>query len=118
MASPLQGSVAKTIGKALAGVMYGVTLSRSTEGSYDPDTGTVIPGTSENFPAKGMVEDWGAYYLASQLVQAGDRKVTILATSLATTPSPNDTVTASGQTWTVVAVSSDPAKATWTLQVR
>lgn len=118
MASPLQGSIARTIGKALSGVMYPITLSRVTDSIYDPDTGTVIPGTSETFPAKGMVENWGAYHLANQLVQAGDRKVTILSASLSTTPAAGDAVTADGQTWTVIALQSDPAKALWTLQVR
>ncbi|MBI2239622.1 MAG: hypothetical protein HYU59_02335 [Magnetospirillum gryphiswaldense] len=118
MASPLQGGIAKTIGKALAGVMYPVTLSRVTEGYYDPDTGTVVPGETLTFPAKGMVEDWGAYYKAEGLVQAGDRKVLILAASLAVPPALGDTVTADGQSWLVIAVQSDPAKAAWTLQVR
>lgn len=118
MASPLQGGIAKTIGKALAGVMYPVVLSRVTEGYYDEDTGTVVPGETLTFPANGMVDNWGAYHLANQLVQAGDRKVTILSTSLATIPAPSDTVTANGQTWLVIAVSSDAAKVAWTLQVR
>lgn len=118
MPSPLQGGIAKTIGKALGGVMYPVTLSRVTDSVYDPDTATVIPGTSESFPARGMVDNWGAYHLANQLVQAGDRKVTILAASLSTTPAAGDAVTADGQTWQVIAVQSDPAKAVWTLQVR
>ncbi|WP_096700016.1 hypothetical protein [Magnetospirillum sp. 15-1] len=118
MASPLQGGIARTIGKALAGVMYGVTLSRTTEGYYDPDTGTVVPGATETFTAKGMVDNWGAYHLANQLVQAGDRKVTILTPSLSTTPAAGDSVTANGQSWLVISIQSDPAKAVWVLQAR
>lgn len=118
MASPLQGGIARTIGKALAGVMIPVTLSRTSGDEYDPETGSVIPGATTSFRAKGLVEDWGAYYLASQLVAAGDRKVSILATTLKTTPVPGDGVTAEGNTWTVIAVQSDPAKAVWVLQVR
>jgi len=118
MASPLQGGIAKTIGKALAGVMLNITLSRTSGDEYDPETGSVVPGATKSFKCKGLVEDWGAYYLASQLVQAGDRKVSILAATLKTTPVPGDSVTAEGNTWTVIAVSSDPAKAVWVLQVR
>ncbi|CCG42708.1 hypothetical protein [Magnetospirillum molischianum] len=51
--------------------------------------------------------------MANQLVAAGDRRVSIVATALKTDPSPGDTLTADGQTWTVIAVSSDPAKAVW-----
>jgi len=118
MASPLSGGIARTIGKALAGVMIPVTLSRTSGDVYDPGSGSVIPGTTKTFRARGLVDDWGAYYLASQLVAAGDRKVSILAATLKTTPTPGDSVTADGQTWNVIAVQSDPAKAVWVLQVR
>ncbi|EPY00606.1 hypothetical protein [Magnetospirillum fulvum] len=118
MASPLQGGIAKTIGKALAGVMLPITLNRVSGGQYDPGTGGVTPGVTKTFKAKGLVEDWGAYYLANQLVAAGDRRVSIMATTLKTTPAPGDTVTSDGQTWNVIAVQSDPAKAVWVLQVR
>ncbi len=72
-----------------------------------------------------MEDEWGSYARQAGLVQAKDRKVLILAATLATTPQEGDMVTIRGMQFDVVsdnegqpAVSSDPALATWTLRCR
>lgn len=112
------GKLAKTIAAALAGVMYPVTLRRVTPGTYVPGTGST-PATTTDFPARGMFDSFSTEELAGGLVLPGDRRVTLLADGLAVTPTPaTDSVVIGTKVLTVVAVTSDPAAATWTLQVR
>jgi hypothetical protein len=54
------GRLAKTIAQALGGVMGTLTLSRTTEGTYDVETGTVTDGVTTTYSVKGMVEDFSA----------------------------------------------------------
>ncbi len=119
MTSPLKGPIARTVGQALRGVMYPVTVSRTTGGYYDPGTGGVVPGTTTDHTARGFIDSFSSYEIANNIVLAGDRKVLILATTLPITPNPaTDTVAANGATLTIISVRSDPAGATWVLQCR
>ncbi len=124
MVSPLSGSLAKTIGKAMAGIFLDAVLIRDVVSDPDPVT-PWVPGsnTPVNYPCKAIHEDWSSSYLAGGLVNAGDRKVLVLASTLAVEPAPGDRITIRGETFTVVpqgsgqpAVSTDPARATWTLR--
>lgn len=113
------GKLAQTIARALGGIMGMVTLSRTTPGGYDEDTGTVIPGGTETWEVRGMIEDIDAgTLLDNSIIQPGDRKATILAYGLATTPIPTDHVIADGRDHLVVSVATDPANATFTLICR
>lgn len=119
------GKLAQTIAQALGNVMGTLTLSRTTEGTYNPATGGVGEGTTTIYSVKGMLEDFDSMtlqkaqsFLDGSIIKAGDRKATILAHGLAITPEPGDTITADGKTHMVVAVSSDPAGATYSLQIR
>ena len=124
MPSPLDALAGK-IGKAFAGIFLDATLSRD---SFTPDPAEPgEPGeiTKATWPCKAIHEEWSTSYLAGGLVLAGERKVLILAASLATEPKPGDRITIRGETFTVVpesggapAVATDPAKATWTLRAR
>lgn len=124
MASPLKGPISKTIGKALSGVMYALTLTRETEGYYEPGVGQV-PGEILNFPCKGMIEDFDSMtlqrsssFVEGSIIKPGDRKVTILSITLATAPKATDTITVDGTDYTIQSVTTDPAGATWSLVVR
>lgn len=123
MTSPLD-AIAGKIGKAFGPIFYDATLSRD---SFTPDPAEPgEPGTTTitTYPCKAIHEEWGTRYLAGGLVRASDRKVLVLAATLATEPKPGDRITLRGETLTVVpgdtsgqpAVSTDPAKATWTLR--
>lgn len=111
------GKLAKTIASALAGVMYPITLKRVVPGEYEPGVG-MGPDTITTYTAKGMVDSFSPAEIQAGIVMASDRKVTLLASGLSITPTPTDKVVVDGVDLTIVSVSSDPAKATWTLAVR
>ena len=116
MVSPLEGSIAKTIGKAFTSIFYDCTLTRSTSGSGDAWN----PGASTltEYPCKGMVGEYTDFERQNTLIETNDRKITILAASLSVEPKQTDTVTIRGETFTVIRAKTDPAKATWTVQAR
>jgi hypothetical protein len=125
MPSLLEGALAAKIGKAFAGIFLDATLSRDSFASPNPEK-PWEPGdpTTATYPCKAIHEEWGARFLAGGLVLAGERKVLILASTLATEPQPGDRITIRGETFIVAQagsasqppVSTDPAKATWTLR--
>ncbi len=114
------GKLAKTIAAALANVMYPIQLKRVVPGGgYDPSTGTVDPGSTTIYTARGMVDSFSPAEIQAGIVKSTDRKVTLLTEGLGITPTPEtDKVTVEGADLTIVSVTSDPARATWTLQVR
>ena len=106
MTSPLAGSLARTIGKALAPVFLPATLTRG---------GTL-------YPCRGIYEQWGKGSGPGGALTNPDVKALLLANSLAVEPNVGDVVTLQGSTFVVVsnvdtkqAVSTDPARATWSL---
>ncbi len=106
MVSPLAGSLARTIGKAMAGLFLPATLTRG--------------GTT--YPCRAIYEDWGKASGPGGVITNPDVKALVLAQSLAVEPDSGDIVALQGSTFVVVsnkdtvnAVSTDPARATWTL---
>lgn len=123
MASLLEGALAAKIGKALGPIFMAATLTRETRSGPAEDPGPPVP---TNYACKAIHEEWSTSYLTGGLVTSSDRKILILATTLSVEPLPGDKITIRGETFTVVpgdsagapAVSTDPAKATWTLRAR
>ena len=121
MTSPLEGKIAATIGKAFASTFYACTVTRTTPGTpnpatpWEPTTPTVTVYT-----CKGMVDEYSDYAVANSLVEAKDRKILILATSLDIEPDhATDSVTIRGATYNIVPpVKIDPAMAVWEIQGR
>ena len=101
------------------------TLLAVTAGDRDPDdlaAGT--NPTTTSYSCKALVTDYSPHELGD-LVVAGDRKVQILARSLAAgtvRPKPGDQVTIGGVTYDIVpergAVTHDPAVAVYECRVR
>ncbi len=123
MANPLL-SLPKTIGKAFAGIFFEAVLERDTA-APGPNDWTPGEVTTTEHGCKALIESWSSYQLSGGLVAAGDRKVMILASTIAVEPEAGDRVTARGETFTIVsdggsmpAVSTDPAKAVWTCRGR
>lgn len=125
MVSPLSGSLAKTINKALKGLFLDATLTRQvvlpTSPAFDP-ADPPAP-TPVSYPCKAMRDSYGVSLRAAGLVNGTDVKVIILQQSLLTIPAPLDqiTITGMGGPFTIVApgtggqaaVTADPANATW-----
>lgn len=118
MTSPLAGGIASAVAAGLSSIMLDATLTRATTtggNAWDTSSGTT---TTATYACKGFVEDYAAREVDGTLVQANDRKVTVLAKTLAVTPVPEDKITISGATYRVISVKSDPAQATFTMQGR
>lgn len=113
------GKLAKTIASALKNVMYPITINRTAGGSYDPGTNVFTPGGTVAHTARGMVDSFSPTEIQAGLVQPTDRRVTLLAEGLPIIPTPaTDKVVIDGAELSILSVSSDPARATWELQVR
>ena len=118
--SPLSGSLAATIGAAFNSLFLDATLTRDVEVTDSPDRESFDPAdpTQTAYSCKAIVETYSQMFRRDGLVEANDRKVLILATSLAVTPKAGDRVTISGVTFMVMEVETDPAVAVWTCQGR
>lgn len=114
MASPLEGSLARTIGSAMRGLFMDAVLTRDVVPSspaYDPfDPPAPVP---VEYSCKAIVENYADKFRLEGLIAANERKVLILATSLSVRPRPQDRITIRGITFTVVDVKTDPAEAVW-----
>jgi len=120
MVSPLQGALAARIGRAFANIFYEATVQRTLmTGPIDPGK-PQTPGarTTVSYPCKGIVDTYSDYAIAETLVDAQDRKILILATSISIEPTDGDRVVIRGETYMIISVKTDPAKAVWELQCR
>jgi hypothetical protein len=85
------------------GLGASVVLTSVTPGAYDPSTGTTGAATTTTQTVDAIVEDYRGLELLNGLVQAGDKKVSIPASSLTTAPKPTDTLTIGGVAHLIVA---------------
>jgi hypothetical protein len=97
-----------------------MTLTKTTAGTYDPETGTSTP-TTEAHTVTGVVLDYPNREIDGTLILRGDKKVLVSADGLAVDPAPQDTLTFGGVVNQVIdAKPLRPAGTVvlWTLQVR
>lgn len=82
--------------------------------------GGTIPGTPVSKACKVLVEDYSDFRRQALGIPANDRKIIVLADSIAdgAVPAPGYTITAEGRDWSVISVARDPAAATYELQAR
>ncbi|MFZ5693306.1 MAG: hypothetical protein ACOY5F_18900 [Pseudomonadota bacterium] len=119
--SILEGGLADDIAAALesALVPHDLTVSRSVipdsppYDPFDPPAPVLV-----EYPARGFLDEYDASYRAGSLIEAGDVKVVIVATSIEVEPAPGDLIEVKGKSYSVISVSSDPAGATWSCQAR
>lgn len=112
MASPLAGSLATSVFKAMRGLFLDATLTRDVEGTItdpaDPPAPTPTP-----YDCKAIVETYAERFRLDGTVHENDRKVLILANSLSVTPKAGDRVSIRSITFTIQEVMTDPAIAVW-----
>ncbi len=106
MTSLLAGSLARTIGKAMSGLFLPATMTRG----------------ATSYPCRAIFDQWGKDSGSGGALTNPDVKALVLANSLAVEPASGDVVALQGSTFVVVsnidtkpAVSTDPARAVWTL---
>jgi len=104
---------------ALANVFRNATLKVPTTPSADGQGGAT-PGTPTSRACKALVDDYSDARRQALGIPANDRRIIILAASVASgaIPAVGCTVTAEGRDWQVISVARDPAFATYELQVR
>lgn len=123
MTSPLAGSLARTLGRALSSTFLDATLARDTAVAGENDWTPGTP-TTKNYSCKAIHVEWRTMLPPGQVLnEKSVRKVIILANSLAVQPRSGDRITIRGETFVVMpegtspVVMSDPALATWTCLV-
>lgn len=98
----------------LTGTMVKVTRGPRTDGSL-----TAGPSTTEtSYTFKGFYDEYKDGVIDGVLIKNGDRKVMILSASCPAVPSVGDKITLEGETKIIVSINTDPARATYSCQVR
>ena len=107
------------IANALGDVFRDATLKIPGTPTSDGQGGWT-PGAPTSKTCKALVEDYSDFRRHSLGIPANDRKIIMLAASIQddATPEVGQTITAEGRDWQIVAVSRDPAAATYELQAR
>lgn len=119
--SILNGKIAGILASALtkANLPYPVSVTRLEPGAVDPSerwkevepVPTVLNGL-------GFIDTYSNDMVAQGVVLAIDRRIFITVVSMPLEPRVGDEVTARGETFTIVTVKTDPARALWELQAR
>lgn len=91
------------------------TLQRPTGsgGGWTRDT-----GQSLGISCKAMVEAYSDHLRAVADIPDTDVKLMIIGTSIKLTPRKGDVVTLGADSWALIRVDTDPARAIWTCQAR
>jgi hypothetical protein len=100
----LAGSLRKTASKLMSKFGGDVTIRVITVGAYNPTTGTASESTADT-TVKGVLEDVNAREV-NDLVQAGDRRLTIAAADVSTAPTTADKVVISSVVHQVIRVTT------------
>lgn len=88
-----------------------ITLTLEQVGGYDPVTGETTPGQTLTQTTKAILDNYnlqssGTQYADGSMIKRDDKKIFFGAAGLEWPPTLETTITAAGQVWTVVAVST------------
>jgi hypothetical protein len=100
----LATSLRKVSSKLMSKFGGEVTIRRITVGAYNTSTGTAAETTSDTV-LRGVVEDVSVREV-NDLIQSGDKRLTVAAADVATVPSTADRVLISGVTHQVIRVTT------------
>lgn len=117
MVSPLESALAAQIYHGMKALFMDATYTVDVPGTITDPADPPAP-TPTDYACKAIVEKYNDYFTKNSLVNDGDRKVLILANSLAVSPIVGSRVSIRGVTFTTINVSTDPAVAVWEIQGR
>ena len=100
----LATSLRKVSSKLMSKFGGEVTIRRITVGAYNTSTGTAAETTSDTV-LRGVVEDVNVREV-NDLIQSGDKRLTVAAADVATVPNTADRVLISGVTHQVIRVTT------------
>ncbi len=89
-----------------------VTVQETSGPVWDPII-TDVP-----YACSGWVDNYATIDHVDSNVQVNDRKVFIIASTLAVTPVPGNTVAIAGSPFSIISVALDPAGCAWVCQCR
>lgn len=101
MSSYDYNKAAATAARMLARFGQPVTVTRSTPGGYDPETGTNGAGSTQTWAPMGVKLDYAQREIDGTNIRAGDQRVYMSAFS-GLDPQTGDTVTIGAEAWRVV----------------
>ena len=107
---PDYAAIATKVKDGLMRAGFSMTLTRETQGTYDPATGVYATGTSMDYTVTGLIQskrvyvdsDVGQTFFNGTLVQSDDQFVILASDGLDIIPAPGDILTISGTPYTVV----------------
>ena len=100
----LSGPLRKVASKVITKFGGEVTIRRITVGAYNTSTGTAAETTSDTV-LRGVVEDVNVREV-NDLIQSGDKRLTVAAADVATVPNTADRVLIGGVTHQVIRVTT------------
>lgn len=120
--SLLEGEIAALIsdGLAAADLGYPITLERIVPGIPDPDEPWVPVGnTLQTWQTRGFEDKFTEYYIARNVIIAGDRLMYLVAHDFAPVPVPGDIlISRDNEPYVIIEVRTDPARALWECHTR
>lgn len=75
-------------------------------------------GPPDEHSCKALVDDYSDFRRSALGIPGKDRKIIILAASVAVSPAVGHTIRAEGRDWSIISLTRDPAAATWEVQGR
>jgi hypothetical protein len=100
----LSGPLRKVASKLMAKFGGVATIRRVTPGIYNPTTGTASETTADT-AVRGVLEDVNVREV-NDLIQSGDKRLTVAAADVATVPNTADRVLIGGVTHQVIRVTT------------
>jgi hypothetical protein len=100
----LSGPLRKVASKVITKFGGEVTIRRITVGAYNTSTGTAAETTSDTV-LRGVVEDVNVREV-NDLIQSGDKRLTVAAADVAAVPSTADRVLIGGVTHQIIRVTT------------
>lgn len=121
----LQAELAQAFDTDLADAVAAVDGSRSVPGTYDPEKGGSTPATTLHYAGRGVFGQYKAREIDGTRILSSDVRLKALQNELLmkdgdavtedpATPAIGDRISG----YRVMDVGQDPAKATWTIQLR
>lgn len=103
---------------ALMGIAETVTYQVAGEPSYNPTTGAPTAPTTAVTVPDAIFLAYRREEIDGDVIRPEDQRCLIPTQGFAVTPTLNDQIVRGSETWTVVGIRQDPARAVWELQVR
>lgn len=109
----------KAFDNPLRDTVTSFTATRKGEGGvYDPIEDQYVGSPDVNYTGRGIFGSFSNEEIQATQIDITDVKLTCLQIEVAQSPKVDDVITADGQDRRVLAVSQDPSRSIWILQLR